>query len=97
MTTRASLARGQVKEQFEGRVRKWVREKKPIGKTGPPGYQVPHKLELMRWLQTGAWARGVAAGVKPGWHGGGGRRGAWPCESTGWRTRSVSSSGCGWR
>ena len=45
MTTRASTARGQDKQQFQGRVRKWRRQWDIAGDTA--------KYKLLRWVSTG--------------------------------------------
>ncbi|DBB06738.1 TPA: hypothetical protein ACH3X3_009408 [Trebouxia sp. C0006] len=44
MTTRASTARGQDKQQFQGRVRKWRRQWDIAGDTA--------KYKLLRWVST---------------------------------------------
>lgn len=49
MTTRARLAQGVVKEQFEGRVRKWKRTWSTVGKTSEAD---DARLQLLKWVQT---------------------------------------------
>lgn len=50
MTTRARIASGVVKEQFEGRVRKWTKEWVAAGNATK---EQANRLRLLRWLQTG--------------------------------------------
>lgn len=49
MTTRGSLARGQGKETFQGRVQKWIKKLSPVG-----GRQGSQQLTILKWVPTGA-------------------------------------------
>ena len=49
MTTRGSLARGQGKETFQGRVQVWIKKLSPVG-----GGQGSQRLTILKWVPTGA-------------------------------------------
>ena len=49
MTTRGSLARGQGKETFQGRVQMWIKKLSPVG-----GRQGSQRLTILKWVPTGA-------------------------------------------
>lgn len=58
MTTRGSLARGQGKETFQGRVQEWIKKLSPVG-----GRQGSQRLTILKWVPTGAHSCSVAVSL----------------------------------